>query len=95
MSRIDENKELLDRAKLSFSGKTDQIICDIEAQKLGILMDISKSLAILADHCLVEQEEKSCKDCIYWLMNEDDKNRRCRYCNNMDEFSPSEGDDGN
>ena len=62
MSRINENKELLDRAKLSFSGKTDQIICDIEAQKLGILMDISKSLAILADHCLDEWQKNNYSD---------------------------------
>lgn len=49
MSRIDENKELLDRAQLSFSGPPEKVMCGIEAQKLGILMDISKSLAILAD----------------------------------------------
>ena len=94
MSRVDENEELLDRAKLSFTGNPERVMCDIEAQKLGILMDISKSLAILADCFLVEQQEKSCKDCIYWLMNKDDENRRCRYCNDMDEFSPLEGDDG-
>ena len=62
MSRIDENKELLDRAKLSFSGKTDQIICDIEAQKLGILMDISKSLAIIADANIVYHPIRDPKD---------------------------------
>ena len=51
MSRIDENKELLDRATLSFSGPPEKVMCNIEAQKLGILMDISKSLAIIADYC--------------------------------------------
>lgn len=65
MNRIKENQELLDRAKLSFTGNPERVMCDIEAQKLGILMDISKSLAILADgfnsdpfsKCLVAYED--------------------------------------
>lgn len=49
MSRIQENEELLKQATLSFSGPPEKVMCNIEAQKLGILMDISKSLAIIAD----------------------------------------------
>ena len=49
MSRVEENQELLNRAQLSFTGAPDKVMCNIEAQKLGILMDISKSLAIIAD----------------------------------------------
>ena len=64
MSRVEENQELLNRAQLSFTGAPDKVMCNIEAQKLGILMDISKSLAIIADNnsdpfskCLVAYEE--------------------------------------
>ena len=49
MSRSEENQELLNRAQLSFTGAPEKVMCNIEAQKLGILMDISKSLAIIAD----------------------------------------------
>lgn len=66
MSRVDENQELLNRAQQSFTGTPDKVMCNIEAQKLGILMDISKSLAIIADglnsdpfsKCLVAYEEE-------------------------------------
>lgn len=65
MSRIQENEELLNRAQLSFTGAPEKVMCNIEAQKLGILMDISKSLAVMADglnsdpfsKCLVAYEE--------------------------------------
>ena len=59
MSRIDENQELLNRATLSFSGPPEKVMCNIEAQKLGILMDISKSLAFFADCCLDEWQKKN------------------------------------
>lgn len=62
MSRIDENKELLDRATLSFSGPPEKVMCSIEAQKLGILMDISKSLAIMADANIVYHPIRDPKD---------------------------------
>lgn len=62
MSRIQENKELLNRAQLSFSGPPEKVMCNIEAQKLGILMDISKSLAILADCCLDDWQKNNYSD---------------------------------
>lgn len=77
MSRIDENKELLDRAKLSFSGPTDKVMCDIEAQKLGILMDISKSLAILADCCLDEWQKNQVDR--FMSMSDEDKKLYSEY----------------
>ena len=62
MGRIQENEELLKQATLSFSGPPDKVICSIEAQKLGILMDISKSLAIMADCCLDEWQKNNYSD---------------------------------
>lgn len=59
MSRVDENQELLNRAQLSFTGAPEKVMCNIEAQKLGILMDISKSLAILADCFLDKWQQKN------------------------------------
>lgn len=49
MNRIEENQEILNKVTSSFSGPPDKVMCNIEGQKLGILMDISKSLAIIAD----------------------------------------------
>ena len=62
MSRADENQELLNRAQLSFTGAPDKVMCNIEAQKLGILMDISKSLAIIADCCLDDWQKNNYSD---------------------------------
>lgn len=62
MSRAEENQELLNRAQLSFTGAPDKVMCNIEAQKLGILMDISKSLAIIADCCLDEWQKNYYSD---------------------------------
>lgn len=59
MSRAEENQELLNRAQLSFTGAPDKVMCNIEAQKLGILMDISKSLAVLADCCLDDWQKRN------------------------------------
>lgn len=62
MSRAEENQELLNRAQLSFTGAPDKVMCNIEAQKLGILMDISKSLAIIADCCLDDWQKNIYSD---------------------------------
>lgn len=77
MSRIDENQELLSRAKLSFSGNPERVMCDIEAQKLGILMDISKSLAILADCCLDEWQKNEVSR--FMSMTDEDKKLYSEY----------------
>ena len=68
MSRADENQELLNRVQLSFTGAPDKVMCNIEAQKLGILMDISKSLAIIADCCLDDWQKNN----YYWEKEEND-----------------------
>lgn len=62
MSRVDENQELLNRAQLSFTGAPEKVMCNIEAQKLGILMDISKSLAIIADANVIYKPIRDPKD---------------------------------
>ena len=37
-------------------------------------------------------EEKSCSDCKFWCLNENDENRRCKYCYRQDEWqAESEG----
>lgn len=52
MSRIEENKKMIQRTKGVFHGKTDDVLCQIKGQELGILADISQSLAVIADCCL-------------------------------------------
>lgn len=52
MSRVEENEKILQNTTRSFHAKPDEALCLIEGQKLGILMDISKSLAIIADSCI-------------------------------------------
>ena len=52
MSRTEENENMIRLTKGSFDGKTDQVLCQIIGQELGVLLDISKSLAIIADCCL-------------------------------------------
>lgn len=49
MSRVQENSEIISKVKSAFSGTPEQVMCGIEAQKLGLLADISKSLAVIAD----------------------------------------------
>ena len=33
-----------------------------------------------------EVEEKSCSNCKFWHLDENDENRRCRYCSRQDEW---------
>ena len=49
MSRVEENQEVLNRTDMHYAGKFEDVLCKIEASKTGLLMDISKSLAIIAD----------------------------------------------
>lgn len=53
MSRVQENEKVLNNIKTRYTGSTEQVMCLIETNKLGILSDISRSLAIIAD-ALVE-----------------------------------------
>ena len=57
MSRVEENSNVLANTKSIFHGKPDEVLGLIEGQKLGILMDISKSLAIIADSCYIPKKE--------------------------------------
>ena len=52
MSRIEENENMIQAAKRVFNGKPDDVLCQIKGQELGVLLDISKSLAMIADCCL-------------------------------------------
>lgn len=50
MSRVEENAEVLKKTKGRFSGKAEDVMCSMTGEILGILMDISKSLAVIADN---------------------------------------------
>lgn len=39
-----------------------------------------------------EIEEKSCSNCKYWLLDENDENRKCKYCLDMDKWAPEKED---
>ena len=52
MSRVEENEKMIQRTQAVFNGKTDEVLCRIKGQELGVLLDISRSLAIIADCCL-------------------------------------------
>lgn len=52
MSRIDENQQLIDNTKMSYTGDVAKVQAQIMANQIGILIDISKSLAVIADCCL-------------------------------------------
>jgi len=50
MSRIEENKEMFDQwSKLTFTGSPEKINIQIRIAQINVLMDISKSLAIIAN----------------------------------------------
>lgn len=50
MSRVEENAEILKKTKNQFNGKPESVMCSMTGEILGILMDISKSLAVIADN---------------------------------------------
>ena len=49
MSRVEENENMIQATKRVFNGKPDDVLCQIKGQELGVLLDISKSLAVIAD----------------------------------------------
>ena len=49
MSRVEENANFVANVPESFSGSTDQVLMKEYAAILGALVDISKSLAIIAE----------------------------------------------
>ncbi len=49
MSRVEENEKFVANVPESFSGSSDQVMMKEYAAILGTLVDISKSLAIIAD----------------------------------------------
>lgn len=71
MSRIDENENMIQTTKRVFNGKTDDVLCQIKGQELGVLLDISKSLAIIADCCLDEWQKSNTSWDVSWNNKED------------------------
>lgn len=49
MTRLEENQNTLNSTDIHYTGRFEDVLCKIESNKLGILMDISKSLAMIAD----------------------------------------------
>ncbi len=50
MSRQEENKIIFDQwNRLTFGGKPEQIQINLRISQINVLMDISKSLAVIAD----------------------------------------------
>ncbi len=49
MSRVEENQGLINLVDVHYNGKFEEVLCKIESSKVGLLMDISKSLAVIAD----------------------------------------------
>lgn len=49
MSRVEENEKVIQSTKTTFHGKTDDVLCQIKGQELAVLVDISRSLAVIAD----------------------------------------------
>lgn len=56
MSRVEENENMIQSTKRVFNGKPDSVLCQIKGQELGVLLDISKSLAVIADAVSVPEE---------------------------------------
>ena len=77
MSRVEENENMIRSAKTTFHGKTVDVLCQIKGQELGVLVDISRSLAVIADCCL----DKWQKDQVdrFMSMAQEDKKLYCDY----------------
>lgn len=56
MSRVEDNQVILDGTPTSYNGQVDKVQTQIMANQIGILMDISKSLAVIVD-ALTEEEK--------------------------------------
>ena len=82
MSRIDENENMIQLTKRVFNGKPDDVLCQIKGQELGVLLDISKSLAIIADCCLDEWQKDQADR--FMSMTQEDRKLYCDYTG-MDE----------
>ncbi len=71
MSRIDENENMIQTTKRVFNGKPDDVLCQIKGQELGVLLDISKSLAIIADCCLDKWQKSNTSWDVSWNNKEE------------------------
>ena len=86
MSRVDDNNELLDRLRTKKFTDTDLALVS------SVLIDISQSLAIIADaHCIYRSSEtKLCGGCKYWEEDDDNPNSHCYNCHNMDKWEDND-----
>ena len=63
MTRLEENQNTLNSTDIHYDGRFEEVLCKIESNKLGILMDISKSLAMIADNLEVLNERRNMEHC--------------------------------
>ena len=84
MSRIKENQELIDSLSgIKVENRGDAAIATV-------LMDISKSLAVIAD--AQKWSIKACISCKYCEEDFDDNpNGHCYNCHNMDKWEENDG----
>lgn len=77
MSRVEENENMIQRTQGTFHGKTDDVLCQIKGQELGVLVDISRSLAIIADCCLDNWQKDQADR--FMSMTQEDRKLYCDY----------------
>ena len=87
MSRIEENQILAEKVK----GTYDKIS---DAKLASILLDISKSLAVIADACNPVQawpSTKLCGNCKHWEEDDDNPNSVCHTCRGRENWEANNG----
>lgn len=100
MSRVEENKEWMERQPKSFTGSHEDINVRIQMCIYTTLLDISKSLAIIADNVSKDsiaatEIKKTCETCgnlAYYPPTYDNKDiNPCENCNDYDKWRPENG----
>ena len=107
MSRVEENKEWVERQPKTFTGNYEDINAKIEMCIYSTLLDISKSLAVIADNvskdpirsCVdvnaaATKIQKTCETCKHWAYYPAYDNKDinpCEDCNDYDKWRPENG----
>lgn len=101
MSRVEENKEWMERQPKTFTGNYEDIGAKIEMCIYSALLDISKSLAVIADNVskdpiqsAVMKTQKTCETCKDWAYYPAYDNKDinpCEDCNDYDKWRPENG----
>lgn len=92
MTRTEENAEFLESKPTRFDGRPDQCAIKIELEIYSVLMDISKSLAIIADGINKPEVLKICDNCTHDPNNKVDSIAYCSDCYDFSEWEAK--DDG-